>query len=372
VTLPRLRQCLRHTLAVTLAACAILQSSACVTEPEDPDDATSGVDLQPLPPPQPTSQAAPLSPDQLNQLVAPIALYPDQLVAQILAAATSPAEIVEADRWLQANSTLKGEALGKAVDPQPWDSSVKALTQFPEVLAMMDRDLAWTSALGEAYMNDSQAVMDSVQRLRQRAEQAGNLQSNSQQTVSAEGSAIEIEPAEADVVYIPVYDPWLAYGTAIFAYPDWFYYPGLYIDGPGIVWGLGIGIGVFGGFGWGWPHWGCDWPGHGLFFNHAPYVPRSPTFWGRRDGFAPRAPSGDFGRSGSDFRPAAEPDSGGGFRPGGFNGASGAGGVRSGTRSGAFSGFGHGGVARGFSARGASSFGGGHAAGGGFHGGGHR
>src|SRR6202042_3334515 len=115
-------------------------------------------------------QAAPQTPEQLQQLVAPIALYPDALVAQILAAATYPDEVVEADRWLQQHTDLKGEKLGKEVDKQPWDPSVKALTEFPSVLANMDKNLAWTSSLGDAYVNQQQDVMNAVQVMRQRAE----------------------------------------------------------------------------------------------------------------------------------------------------------------------------------------------------------
>src|SRR5580704_17449207 len=125
--------------------------------------------------PQP-AQAAPhaqQTPDQLQQLVAPIALYPDSLVAQILAASTFPEQVVEADRWLQAHPGVKGDALGQAIDPQPWDPSVKALTGFPSVLGNMDKNLAWTSSLGDAFYNQQQDVMDAVQVMRQRAQDSG-------------------------------------------------------------------------------------------------------------------------------------------------------------------------------------------------------
>ena len=115
------------------------------------------------------------TPEQLQQLVAPIALYPDSLVAQILAASTFPEQVVQADRWVQANPDLKGEALGQAVDQQPWDPSVKALTAFPSVLGNMDKNLSWTSSLGDAYYNQQQDVMDAVQVMRERAQEAGNL-----------------------------------------------------------------------------------------------------------------------------------------------------------------------------------------------------
>src|SRR3984957_4371891 len=141
----------------------------------------------------PPPQAAQQTPEQLQQLVAPIALYPDALVAQILAAATYPAEVVEADRWMQQHSDLKGKKLADEVNKQSWDPSVKALAQFPSVLANMDKNLSWTSSLGDAYVNQQKDVMDAVQVMRQRAEQAGNLQTNSQQKVSEKDKTIVIE-----------------------------------------------------------------------------------------------------------------------------------------------------------------------------------
>src|SRR5437868_1099124 len=129
-------------------------------------------------------QAAQQTPEQLQQLVAPIALYPDALVAQILAASTYPDQVVEADRWLQQHPDLKGEQLGQEVDKQPWDPSVKALTKFSSVLANMDKNLSWTSSLGDAYVNQQQDVMDAVQAMRQKAKAAGNLNSTSQEKVT--------------------------------------------------------------------------------------------------------------------------------------------------------------------------------------------
>jgi hypothetical protein len=195
--------------------------------------------------------------EQLQQLVAPIALYPDSLVAQILAASTFPEQVVEADRWVQAHPDLKGDALAKAVDQQPWDPSVKALTAFPSVLGNMDKNLSWTSSLGDAYYNQQENVLDAVQVMRQRAQEAGTLKTTPQETVAMQDSTTTIEPANPDTVYVPAYDPWLAYGDPIDAWPDWYPYPGIWYDGPGCWFGAGFGIGFFGGFGWGWPHWGC-------------------------------------------------------------------------------------------------------------------
>ena len=303
---------------------------------------------QQAPPP-----AAKQSPAELQQLVAPIALYPDELVAQILAAATYPTEIVEADRWLQEHPNLKGTDLGKEVDQQNWDPSVKALTPFPSVLANLDKNLSWTSSLGEAYVGQPQDVMDAVQSMRKRANDAGNLRSNDQEKVGTQGQTIVVEPANPDVVYVPAYDPWLVYGAPVAMWPGWFGYPGLYLAGPGIVFGVGFGIGFFGGFGWGWHHWGFDWHNHDVMFNHNAYFSHSRTFAGR-NAF----------HGGADFNR-------GGFRGNERNPATNRGfasHAQSGMHSGAFSGLDHGGVAHGNSFRGSSSFGGAHA--GGFHGGG--
>jgi hypothetical protein len=223
----------------------------------------------------PTEVAAPSQSgvEQLDQLVAPIALYPDQLVAEILAAATYPTEVVEADRWMQTHSRLKGHALAGAVNAEPWDGSVKAMVQFPQVLAMMDKDLSWTVSLGGAYVRDSQSVMSAIQQLRARAERAGNLESTPREDVTNEGQTIVIEPSDPEVVYVPDYDPWLVYGEPIVLYPDWMPIPGLFVGGTGIYFGFGTAIGIFGGFGWGWNHWRPAWHGHGVYFNHHPYAP---------------------------------------------------------------------------------------------------
>ncbi|HEY1413397.1 MAG TPA: DUF3300 domain-containing protein [Rhodopila sp.] len=229
----------------------------------------------------------------LDQLVAPIALYPDALIAQILAAAMSPTEIVEADRWMQQGASLDQAQFGASVDQQPWDDSVKALTQFPAVLANMDQNLGWTAALGQAYASQPQAVFDAIQVMRRRAEQAGTLQSSSQETVTTEGQTIDIEPASPDFVYVPEYDPWIAYGAPLDAYPAWDPYPGLFLDGPGYWFDPGVAIGIFGGFAWGWHHWGADWHGRRLVYNHGPYIAHHGTFADGHDryfgsrGFAP-------------------------------------------------------------------------------------
>lgn len=305
---------------------------------------------------QPQASTVKQSPEELQQLVAPIALYPDALVAQILAASTYPTQIVEAERWMQSHSNLKGEELAKEVDTQDWDPSVKALAQFPSVLENMDKNLSWTSALGEAYVNQADDVTNEVQTLRREAKNVGHLNSNEQEKVTTQGSTIVIEPADPEVVYVPAYDPWLVYGAPIVAYPAWYPVPGIFWDSVGLSFGVGFGIGFFGGFGWGWGHWGYDWHGRRPFFDHHHFVSHSRDFG--HEGFH----HGDFGHGNFGH---------GGFdRGGGFHGASGPH-FQPGTHSGAFSGFDHGANARGFSSRGRSSFGGSFHAGG-FRGGGGR
>lgn len=278
------------------------------------------------------------TPEQLQQLVAPVALYPDELTAEVLAAATFPAQVVEADRWLQDHKNLQGQQLGNAIDKQPWDSSVKALAEFPSVLANMDKNLSWTSSLGEAYMSQQQDVMNAVQVMRQRAQQSGNLNSNSQQTVTQRGNTIVIEPATPDVVYVPTYDPWIAYGAPLVAWPGWYGYPGLYVATPGISFGFGLGVGFFGGFGWGWHHWGFDWGHRTIMFNHRTYISHTTII--NRNRFSNRN-NVSHGRSG--------------FRSAGHNFAS-----HGRVSGGAFN---HGGVTRTHSFAGRGGFGGAHAGG---------
>jgi hypothetical protein len=310
---------------------------------------------------QPPALPAQQSPQGLQQLVAPIALYPDALVAQILAASAYPTQIVEADRWMQSHSDLKGEKLAQEVDKQPWDPSVKALVQFPSVLENMDKNLSWASSLGDAYANQPQGVTDAVQVMRQQAHKAGHLNSNEQEKVTTEGNTIIIEPVNPEMVYVPAYDPWLAYGEPIIAYPGWYPVPGIFLAGAGIGFGIGFGVGFFGGFGWGWHHWGYDWHGHTAIYNHTTYISHSRTIVNRNNFNPGNFSHGNVGNGGA-FHGSRSGAGGSGFH------GSSAPHFQPGTRSGAFSGFDHGGNARGFSSRGRSSFGGGSH--GGFHGGG--
>jgi uncharacterized protein DUF3300 len=225
---------LKQKLATVVACCLVLTGvPSAFAYPADQSTARSMV------------QAAQRTPEQLQQLVAPIALLPDALVTQILAASTNPDQVVEAEQWMQQHSGLEEEQLARQVDQQPWDPSVKALTEFPPVLANMDKNRSWTSALGDAYVNRQQDVMNAVQVMRRRAQRAGNLESNSQQTVTGHGKTIVIESADPQIVYLPQYDPWIAYGWPVGAWPGWYGYPGLFWDGPGIGFGLGFRIGGF-------------------------------------------------------------------------------------------------------------------------------
>jgi uncharacterized membrane protein YgcG len=336
-------------------------------------------------PPPPSH--APQTPEQLQQLVAPIALYPDSLVAQVLAASTFPEQVVEAERWVQAHPDLQGAALSQAVDQQPWDPSVKALTAFPSVLGNMDKNLSWASSLGDAYYNQQLDVMNAVQVMRQRAQEAGNLQTTPQQTVETQGSTIVIQPASPDVVYVPAYDPWLIYGFPIVAWPGWYPYPGIWFGGPYLSWGVGFGIGYFAGFGWGWHHWGFDWHHRYPIYNNGRYYSRSNTFYNRNSyyqgggargvatnvergvnvargvkverGANAERPTGVYNNPGA----TTHPFSGSTEAARGYAEPRG----ESGVHSGAFSNYDHGGEARSFSSRGSASVGGGHGSG---HGGG--
>jgi hypothetical protein len=258
----------------------------------------------------PSGQSA----EQLEQLVAPIALYPDALVAQILAGSTYPTQIVEADRWMQQNANLKGEDLGKAVDTQPWDESVKALTQFPSVLDNMSKNLSWTSALGDAYFNQQQDVMTAVQDLRRKAKDAGNLKTTKEQTVTTQGSGgqttIVVQPANPQVVYVPTYNPTVVYGTPVPAYPG---YSGADVAAAAVIsFGVGmmVGAAINGGgcCGWGWNSWNCNWHGGTVVYNRNVYVSRSTTFVNRNSYYhnpnnyprpTPYGANGNINRSGN-------------------------------------------------------------------------
>jgi hypothetical protein len=209
---------------------------------------------------QASAQAA-FPQEKLDSLLAPIALYPDELLAQTLMAATYPLDVVEAARFVKANRELKGDALDQAVLQKNWDPSVQSLTAFPQVLEMMDDKLEWTQELGDAFLADKQRVMQTVQTLRQKADASGNLQTNEQQKVVKEQTTIIIEPAQPDVVYVPTYNPTVVYGSwwapmypPYYWPPPPYYYPG----GALVAGAIGFGIGwAIGSNHWGWGT--CDW-----------------------------------------------------------------------------------------------------------------
>jgi Protein of unknown function (DUF3300) len=221
--------------------------------------------------------STPLTPEQLDNMVAPIALYPDPLLGQVLAACTYPLEVVEAQQWLQQNGNVAGADLINAAKQQNWDPSVQALVAFPDVLSMLNRDIRWTSDLGNAFLAQQQDVMAAVQRMRARAQQNGKLTSTAQQIVTTQTqdgqSAVVIEPANPQVIYVPEYDPEYIWGPPAWGYypPLWYppvsfgfgFYPGIYLNAFFPGWG---GFGWGGGLGWGW---GCGWFGGGLFVNNA-------------------------------------------------------------------------------------------------------
>ena len=306
-------QMIRQGLAVVLSALMIMiplgQGQAFAQEPM-PAPAQSA---PPAPDGGPQApQGQPLAADQLDQLVAPVALYPDALVAQVLAAATYPTQVVEADRWRQAQGNASAEQIGAGAEAHSWDPSVKALTAFPTVLAQMDRNIQWTTDLGNAYYNQPQDVMDSVQAMRLKAQNAGQLRSTQQQTVTNDAGVIAIAPANPAVVYIPVYDPWAVYGAPFPMYPGFYYAPppGIFWGGLAIGFGIGIGIGIWGHWGWGWGHWGMGWHDHSVFYNHGAYFTHSATVINR--GFnRPGGPGRGYGARGAYARP------GGGFNRGG-------------------------------------------------------
>jgi hypothetical protein len=235
---------------------------------------------------EPSAVAAPLPQRELDALLAPIALYPDELLAQVLMASTYPLEIVMAARFVQQNPSLSGDALDQALRDQNWDPSVLSLTAYPQVLVMMNDKLDWTQRLGDAFLANQQQVMDTVQSLRSRAQAAGNLQNTPQQTVMDQGGYIDIEPAQPEYVYVPVYDPRVIYGpwSDPVYQPDYWYPPSIY-GYPDLS--AGIAVGLFFGRGrriwhnhWGWAH--ANWRGHDIdvdfrnnnFANRPQYINR--------------------------------------------------------------------------------------------------
>jgi hypothetical protein len=219
----------------------------------------------------------------------------------------------------------------------------------------MDKNLSWTSTLGDAYYNQQQDVMDAVQVMRHKAEQAGALKNPQHEVIKEDGPDIDIEPAEPDVVYVPAYNPWQIYGYPIVAWPGWYPYPGIWFGGPYFSFGLGFGIGWFGGFGWGWGHWGFNWGGRYAMYNGGRYFSGSRTFYNRSSFARGGGARAGAARGGVNNRAgaAARPFNGNKQAARGYAEPRG----QSGTRSGAFSGYDHGGQAKSYSSRGSASMG---------------
>lgn len=193
--------------------------------------------------------------EELDQMLAPVALYPDDLLTQILMASTYPLEVVQAERWVKQNKALKGNALKEGIEKQTWDDSVKALASFPDVLTMMSEKLDWTQKLGDAFLAQQKDVMATIQKLRRKAAEAGNLASSKEQEVKKEGDIIIVQAANPQVVYVPTYNPTVVYGT--WWYPAYPPYP-VYVYPPGAaVFTFAVGVAV-----------GAAWRGHGCYVDY--------------------------------------------------------------------------------------------------------
>src|SRR5437667_2043368 len=250
------RKLLHREIALAGVAFLLLGSTAALAQQAEPQVMTTTN--------SDTEQASKLPNDELDSLVAPIALYSDPLLAQTLAASTYPLEIIQLQQWMDRNKNLQGKALADAVAKQPWDPSVQALVATPDVVQRMAGNIQWTTDLGNAFLAQQSDVMDAVQRLRGKAESKGTLKTSAQQkvetkTVEGGKQVIVVEPSSPAVVYVPSYDPEVVYGPPPPAYPYYPYtYPGYY-PGMGLAWGAaGFALGAWAGGNWG----NCDW-GHG-------------------------------------------------------------------------------------------------------------
>ncbi len=259
----------KQLLSTTLSILLVVTATPFEAGAQQPD--------QPAPAQSSGQAPAPLSAEDLQQLAAPIALYPDALVAQILGAATFPDQIAAANGYLQQNPSLTGSALMEAVDKQPWDPSVKALTQFPSVLDNMAKNLSWTSSLGEAYHLQAADVMAAVQILRAKAQAAGNLKSGAQIKVVQESpQVIVIQPTNPQVVYVPTYNPTVVYG---YPYVTPGYSTAAVVTTGLLAFGVGIAVGVAMSnnhcCGWGYSYWNCNWHGGAVVYRSNVYYGNS-------------------------------------------------------------------------------------------------
>jgi hypothetical protein len=323
---------MQHASSVLM--CITLLAAGAQAQQTDSSQAQTSTQSSQAMPSYSAPSVAPMTADQLDALVAPIALYPDALVAQVLGAAAAPDQVSAAALWLAQNNSLTGTALTQAVDQQTWDPSIKALTQFPDVLNNLAGNLGWTSELGQAFQDQQSDVMAAVQVMRAKAQAAGTLQSTPQiKVVQQSPQTIVIQPANPDVVYVPQYNPTVVYGTS---YVVPLYTPPVVVAGPVVSYGPAIRIGVAfgggggfvgGGFAWGWHSWNCNWGGgggggsvvyqHNTYIHNTTYINNHTTYnnyhpWGP----GPHGP-GPYGPH--PYNPNGFQPNGGGYRPNGGN-----------------------------------------------------
>src|SRR6201993_4472077 len=288
----------RHCLAVLCSAVIV------------PLDGPFGAQSEPQTNPATQQEAAKIPADQLDSLVAPIALYPDSLLAQTLAASTYPLELIQLQQWLAKNPGLKDKALADAVAKQPWDASVQALAALPDVVKRLADDIRWTTDLGNAFLAQQSDVMDAVQRMRKKAQDKGTFKSTEQQTVETRiienKSVIVVEQSNPEVLYVPSYDPVVVYGPPVYPYPYYPYYPaGYYAAGLAISFGIGLAMGAWWGGGW-----GCGWGNNNININNNNNFVRNSNRGGNRASQLPARGGGDRGNLGGD-----RGNPGGGTRP---------------------------------------------------------
>jgi hypothetical protein len=248
--------------------------------------------------PSPQDQAAKTPPDQLDSLVAPIALYPDTLLAQSLVASTYPLELIQLQQWLARNQGLKDQALADAVAKESWDPSIQALAGLPDVVKRLADDIQWTTDLGNAFLAQQSDVMDAVQRMRKKAQDKGNLKSTEQQKVETQvvenKTVVVIEQADPQVLYVPSYDPVVVYGPPVYPYPYYPYYaPGYYAAGLAISFGVGLAMGAWWGGGW-----GCGWGNNNININNNNNFNRNSNVGGNRTSQLPSRGGGNRGNLG--------------------------------------------------------------------------
>ncbi|MGH9834902.1 MAG: DUF3300 domain-containing protein, partial [Blastocatellia bacterium] len=255
----------------------LLASSNPILSAQSQQAAPPAQTQQPTPPEQksasaPMPKARQLPADQLDALVAPIALYPDPMLSQVLVASTYPLEIVQAQQWVQQNSKLKDSALADAAKKQDWDPSVQAMVALPDLLKRLSDNVKYTTDLGNAFLAQQSDVMDAIQRMRVKAKDSGKLVSTEQQTVETKTeeskTVVVIQPASPEVVYVPSYNPTAVWGAPAYPYPPYYYPPytaGGVIAASAISFGVGMAVGAIWGGGWGW---GCGWGGNDININN--------------------------------------------------------------------------------------------------------